>query len=135
MIFVSVHGSTGVWNKSPLTLACGTRLLKLVQFYSDHAMLCPNLLDQPVQPDTAVPEHVITHGICLLRLTGRSESYACTVITTLGFDLVKNVLLARNIDYNETGQNGLLAVDKVLSMTTSINIDPASKLFNASCLN
>ena len=98
-------------------------------------MLYRNLLDQPVQPDTAVSENVITHVICMLRLAGRSESYACTVITTLGFDLMKNVLLARNRDYDETGQNGLLVVDKVLSMTPSISIDPASELLNASCLN
>ena len=47
---VDVNVIVDAIDMSSLTPAYGTRLLKLVQFYSDHAMLHPNLRDQPVQP-------------------------------------------------------------------------------------
>ena len=101
-----------------------------MQLYSNQALLYPNLRNQPVQPDTGVFQHLITHSICQLQIAGCNGSYACTVTTTLAeeCDLVNSVLLAGNSGYDRTGQNGLLTVDKVLSVQHSIGMDNASEL-------
>ena len=83
-----------------------------------------------MQPDTGVFEHLITHRICQLQIAGCNGSYACTVTTSLAeeCDSVNSVLLAGNNGYDRTGQNGLLTVDKVLSVQHSIGMDNASEL-------